>query len=81
MRFVRHRYLVRQLFGDQEPETAELLEEADIHPQVIKEMSTMLDVGSEWISLYGLLMKQIEDTVNCVDLTAKQLQRLYKDKK
>ena len=44
-------------------------------------MSTMLDVGSEWISLYGLLMKQIEDTVNCVDLTAKQLQRLYKDKK
>lgn len=25
-------------------------------------------------------MKQIEDTVNCVDLTAKQLQRLYKDK-
>jgi len=61
--------------------SAELLEEADIHPQVIKEMSAMLDVGSEWISLYGLLMKQIEDTVNCVDLTAKQLQRLYKDKK
>lgn len=61
--------------------SAELLAEANIHPQVIKEMSMMLDVGSEWISLYGLLMKQIEDAVNCVDLTAKQLQRLYKDKK
>lgn len=61
--------------------SAEVLGEADLHPKVIQELSLMLDAGSEWISLYGLLMKQIDTAVNCMDLTAKRLHELYKDKK
>ena len=61
--------------------TAENFEDFVVHPQVAKELTLMLDVASEWVSLFGVVMKQIGDAVNCVDLTIKKIDKMYGNNK
>lgn len=61
--------------------TSENFEDFTVHPQVAKELTVMLDVASEWLSLFGVVMKQIGDAVNCVDLTIKKIERMYGENK
>jgi hypothetical protein len=61
--------------------TSENFEDFVVHPQVAKELTVMLDVASEWLSLFGVVMKQIGDAVNCVDLTIKKIERMYGENK
>lgn len=57
------------------------LEDRPMHPQVVKELALMLDTASEWISLFGVVMKQIEDAANSVDLTVQKLKKMYENDK
>ena len=61
--------------------SAENFDDFTVHPQVANELTVMLDVASEWVSLFGVVMKQIGDAVNCVDLTIKKIDKMYGENK
>ncbi|WP_216088658.1 hypothetical protein, partial [Shigella flexneri] len=61
--------------------TSEILSEQNIHPNVAKELTMMLDFASDWVELFGLFMKQVNELIECLNVTAERLKALKANKK
>ena len=61
--------------------SATILSEQNIHPNVAKELTAMLDFASDWVELFGLFMKQVNELIECLNVTAERLKALKANKK
>jgi len=65
---------------DREIDTIKLsvdeIAETTIHPTVANEIIKMVDTASDWVELFGLFMKQINELVHAMQNTANQLKQL-----
>lgn len=60
--------------------SAGLIADANINPTCAAELSKMIERTSEWVSLFGLFMKQTNEVLNCTVENNKQLTLLRKER-
>lgn len=61
--------------------SSEALVDQDIHPQVIEQLTLVIDTASNWVELFGLFMKQTNELLEALNATADRLQALREGKK
>ncbi|ANZ48249.1 hypothetical protein ASESINO_236 [Erwinia phage vB_EamM_Asesino] len=61
--------------------SVDVIVDATVHPNVAKELTQMVDCGSDWVELFGLFMKQVNELVECLNITGERLKELKSNKK
>lgn len=61
--------------------SCEIISEADVNPNVSKELVKLVDMCDAWVQLLGLFMRQIDEVTNCINATTDQIKTLAKKDK
>ncbi len=61
--------------------SVDVIVDATVHPNVAKELTAMVDCGSDWVELFGLFMKQINEMIESLNTTGERLKELKSNKK
>lgn len=61
--------------------SVDIISAATIHPNTAKELVMMVDCASDWVELFGLFMKQVNELTECLNLTGTKLKELKANKK
>ncbi|AFQ96682.1 hypothetical protein STRATTON_237 [Erwinia phage vB_EamM_Stratton] len=61
--------------------SVDIIANATVHPNVAKELVLMVDCGSDWVELFGLFMKQVNEMIECLNTTGERLKELKSNKK
>ncbi|EME5588935.1 hypothetical protein VY403_003621, partial [Salmonella enterica] len=61
--------------------SVDIISNSQVHPNVAAELVKMADMGADWVELFGLFMKQINELTECLNVTGDRLKTLKANKK
>lgn len=61
--------------------SVDIIANSNVHPNCAAELSKMADAGADWVELFGLFMKQVNELTECLNITGDRLKALKANKK